>query len=387
MTTGATSSGAAASGRAEQPAARAQRRLRIGLVGPLPPPAGGMAVQCRQLHDLLVGEGVEVRLVQTNAAYRPRWVGRMRGVRALFRLLPYLRALWRMAGSVDVVHVLANSGWAWHLSAAPAVWIARARGAAAIVNYRGGDADNFLRRAPRWVRSTLARSDACITPSGFLRDVFARHRIGARVIPNVVDLTLFHPPAAPGSRPEAHIVVTRNLEAIYDITTALHAFALVCARVPARMTVAGEGPESTRLVELAARLGIAEHVRFAGRLERQAIAELYRDADLMLNASIVDNMPNAILEAYASGVPVVTTDVGGIPYIARDGETALLVPARDPRALAEAACRLLADRDLARGLAAHGLAEARRYAWSAVGKSWLELYRALARRPRAAWQQ
>jgi glycosyltransferase involved in cell wall biosynthesis len=154
----------------------------------------------------------------------------------------------------------------------------------------------------------------------------------------------------------------------------------------ARMTVAGEGPERTRLEELAVRLGIADKVRFAGRLGRDAMAALYRDADLMLNASTVDNMPNAILEAYATGVPVVSTNAGGIPHIARDGDTALLVPAGDAQALAQAACRVLGDPELARRLAEQGLEQARGYAWSAVGRSWLELYDALARRARTAGQ-
>jgi glycosyltransferase involved in cell wall biosynthesis len=384
MTAGAAMDGALMSDTVEKPATAA--RPQIGLVGPLPPPAGGMAVQCRQLHDLLCGEGLEVRLVPSNAAYRPAWVEGLRGVRALFRLLPYLHALWRTAGAVDVMHVFANSGWAWHLYAAPAVWIGRVRAVPVIVNYRGGDAESFLRRAPPWVRWTLASADVCITPSGFLRDVFARHAIAARVIPNVVDLSLFHPASIRRHEQQAHIVVTRNLEPIYGIDTALQAFAIVSSRMSARMTVAGEGPERTRLEELAVRLGIADKVRFAGRLGRDAMAALYRDADLMLNASTVDNMPNAILEAYATGVPVVSTNAGGIPHIARDGDTALLVPAGDAQALAQAACRVLGDPELARRLAEQGLEQARGYAWSAVGRSWLELYDALARRARTAGQ-
>src|SRR6184192_2138805 len=69
--------------------------LRIGLVGPLPPPSGGMANQTLQLAKLLRAEGAEVELIQVNCPYRPRWVGRLKGIRAAFRLLPYLAHLWR----------------------------------------------------------------------------------------------------------------------------------------------------------------------------------------------------------------------------------------------------------------------------------------------------
>ena len=101
--------------------------LRIALVGPLPPPSGGMANQTRQLAELLGSEGLRVEVVQVNPPYRPAWVGAVWGVRAFFRLVPYLLALWRTLGRVQLAHVMANSGWAWHLFAAPAILIAQMR--------------------------------------------------------------------------------------------------------------------------------------------------------------------------------------------------------------------------------------------------------------------
>lgn len=353
--------------------------MTIGLVGPLPPPAGGMATQCELLQRLLVADGLQVHLVQTNPPYRPAWIARLHLIRAVFRLLPYLCRLWRMAGAVNVMHVLANSGWAWHLFAAPAVWIARGRGVPVIVNYRGGEADAFLQRAPRWVGATLASAEALIVPSGFLREVFARRGIRAEVIPNVIDLARFSPASGASPTGRAHVIVTRNLEAIYDIGTAIRAFALIALqKAGALLTISGEGPERGRLEALAHELGLGDRVVFAGRLERDAMAALYRSADLVLNPSTVDNMPNSLLEAYASGVPVVSTDVGGIPQIAQHERTALLVASGDARAMAAAALRILGDSHLASALVAQGLDEARRYAWSEVGPRWAALYRALA---------
>ena len=95
--------------------------FRIALVGPLPPPSGGMANQTRQLAQLLQQAGAQVELVQVNAPYQPRWLGSIKGLRALFRLLPYLLHLWRAAGKAELLHIMANSGWSWHLFAAPAI--------------------------------------------------------------------------------------------------------------------------------------------------------------------------------------------------------------------------------------------------------------------------
>ena len=121
--------------------------LRIAVVGPLPPPAGGMAGQTSQLADLLRSEGAHVRLVQTNAPYWPMWISRFRAVRALARLGGYLVRLWTVSSEVQILHVMANSGWSWHLVAAPAIWIGRLRGVRVVVNYRGGEAEAFLRRS------------------------------------------------------------------------------------------------------------------------------------------------------------------------------------------------------------------------------------------------
>jgi glycosyltransferase involved in cell wall biosynthesis len=353
----------------------APRDLRIGLVGPLPPPFGGMANQTRQLAGMLQREGLEVEVIRTNAEPRFAWIGRIRGLRALFRLLPYLVQLWRAAGRVSLFHVMANSGWAWYLHACPAVGVAKLKGIPVIVNYRGGGAETFFSGAGRLGRAALAWADALVTPSGFLKAVFERFGFQATVIPNIVDLERFRPAARRPKVAGKHIVVTRNLEPIYDIASALAAFARVRARIPeARLTVAGTGPELERLQAMTRALGIQEAVTFAGRVANEHMPFLYQSADVMLNPSRVDNMPISILEAFASGVPVVSTDAGGIPYIAEHERTALLVKPGDAQAMADALVRVLVDAELAARLARAGLEEARRYRWEAIRGLWLAEY-------------
>ena len=357
--------------------------LRIALVGPLPPPEGGIANQTRQLGELLGKEGALVTLVQSNAPYRPRWIGGLRGVRALFRLVPYLFHLWRAAGRVDLFHVMANSGWSWHLFAAPAVWLARLRGVPCLVNYRGGEADTFLASSAGSVLRTLRRASALAVPSGFLQEIFDRRGVTAEIVPNVIDLQRFRPPLEPLPDPR-HLVVARGLETIYDIPNALRAFAILRQSFPdARMTVAGSGPEEGTLRALAAELGIAGAVDFCGTLDRDRMAELYRRAAVVLNPSRVDNMPNSVLEAMASGAPVVSTEVGGVPFILRDGVTGLLVPPGDPAAMAEAAKRILQDPHLAARLQSAALADVQQYSWPKVRGRWTDVYASVLSRPGA----
>lgn len=349
--------------------------LRLMLVGPLSPPAGGMATQTAQLAALLQEQGADIDIVRTNPSYRPVWVGRVPVARSLYRLLPYVWSLWRTAGRVQLAHVMANSGWAWHLFAVPAIWIAHLRGVPVVVNYRGGEAGDFLTRSARVVRWTMARAQVLAVPSGFLQQVFAAHRMLATIVPNVVDLERFKPADTLPDGPP-HMVVARNLERLYDNATALRAFAQLRARYPgARLTIAGTGPEEAALRRLAVDLSVADAVSFAGRLSRDAMAALYRRASVVVNPSLADNMPNSVLEAMASGVPVVSTNVGGVPFLVRHEDTALLVAPGDDRSMAAALLRVTEDRELALGLRGRALADVRRYTWVEVAPMLLMAYR------------
>lgn len=340
-------------------------KLSVGLVGPLPPPSGGMANQTKQLMSLLQQQGCTVDLVQVNAPYRPQWIENVQGLRALFRLVPYLLRLWSMAGRVQVIHIMANSGWAWHLFAAPAVWIGYLHRTPVVVNYRGGEAGTFLAKQAGIVRWSIRRAALVIVPSGFLEKVFAQHGIATTIVQNIINLERFQP--ARRATTEPHLIATRNLEEIYDIATALRVFALVRKAHPnARLTVAGSGPLRSSLEALARELKIAEAVTFTGRLDNERIATLYQSADLLLNTSLVDNMPISLLEAMASGVPIVSTDVGGIPYLVTHGKTALLVPPADAEAMANAALQVLGEPGLAVQMRAAGLRAVQNYTWDRV---------------------
>jgi glycosyltransferase involved in cell wall biosynthesis len=334
-----------------------------------------MANQTRQLAELLQREGAVVAVVRTNTPYFLSWVQKWRLFREPFRLAPYIVRLWRAAGEADVFHVMANSGWAWHLCAAPAILVAWARGVPCVVNYRGGEAQPFLERSRRLVLRTLGCANVLAVPSGFLQQVFARWGVHSDIVPNVIDLERFRPGSAGG--PVAHLVVARGLEPIYDIATALRAFALVRKDLPeAKLTVAGTGPDEPALRRLATDLAISEAVHFCGRLDRDQMAELYRASSVVLNPSRVDNMPNSVLEAMASGAPVVSTNVGGVPFIVRDGATALLVDAGDHAAMAAGALRVLRDTRYATQLREAALREVQQYAWQRIRQRWASIYAA-----------
>lgn len=124
---------------------------------------------------------------------------------------------------------------------------------------------------------------------------------------------------------------------------ALHAFAAFRRVFPrARFTIAGEGPLLGALEQLRDELGLGDAVRFAGFLKGEELARLYHASHLFLHPSRMtadqnqEGVPNAMLEAMATGLPVVATQHGGIPEAVRDGATGLLTAERDREALAQA---------------------------------------------------
>lgn len=351
------------------------RRLRLGLVGPVPPPNGGMAMQTQQLAGLLAAEGVAVELLATNGPYRPAVVAGVPGLRALCRLLPFLCNLWRLARRVDVIHLMANSGWSWQLYCAPVLWLSWLCGTPVVVNYRGGEAQAYFQRSFRRVRPSLKKAAAIVVPSGYLESVFARFGEPTLNIPNIIDRELFQPRTRSAASDHFTLVITRNLEAIYGIDTAIRAFAKVFETDPSvRLRIAGSGPEEKHLKALVRQLGLGAVVSFEGRLERAEIATLYANADAMLNPSTVDNMPNSVLEALACGLPVISTNVGGVPFMVRHRQTALLIPPADVTAMAAAIRELKSDAALRQALSSAGLAQVAQYSWPRVRQQWLGLY-------------
>lgn len=120
--------------------------------------------------------------------------------------------------------------------------------------------------------------------------------------------------------------------------------ALPALRGRARLVIVGDGPDRSSLEELARALGVQRSVIFAGLTAN--VSPFYAMANVFVLPSLSEGSPNALLEAMACGLPVVATRVGGVPEIATDGATALLVPAKDPLSLARAIDRLLDDVDL-----------------------------------------
>jgi len=353
---------------------RKTQPVRVAMVAPTMGILGGQAVQADRLLRAWQGDpDVQAWLVPINPI--PSGVFRhavdIKYLRTVATQLCYWPQLFRELRRADVVHVFSASYFSFLLAPLPAVLVAKLLGKPVVMNYRSGQAPDHLRRSAI-ARATLRWVERNAVPSAFLQGVFREHGISAEVIPNIVDVDRFsfrkRQPLAP------RVLSTRNFEALYNLACTLRAFRLVQDRYPeATLTLVGAGSEEPRLRALASELGL-QQVHFAGRVAPAEIWRYYADADIYLQTPDIDNMPSSVLEAFASGCAVVSTNAGGVPAILTDDRHGLLVECGDHTAAAERIVRLLENPALVDRLTTAARESCAQYRWQTVRSKWVALY-------------
>jgi glycosyltransferase involved in cell wall biosynthesis len=353
--------------------------LRVLIVAPSLDILGG---QSRQAVRLMTGLQTEPALKADFQAHNPRLPGPFRAlqkikyVRTILTTLYYLIMLLVRVGKYDVIHVFSASYYSYLFSAAPAILVSKLYGRKCILNYRSGEAEDHLQNWKLTAIPIIRLADAIVVPSGYLVEVFERFGLKARAINNIVELDRFSFRERRPLRPV--FLVSRLLEPLYNVACVLRAFGIIQKHFKdATLTVAADGWLRQSLEDLAEELGL-RNTRFIGFVTFDEMPALYDATDIYLTATDIDNMPSSITECMASGVPVVTTDAGGIPYIVTHEETCLMVPRNDHEAMARAALRLLGDTDLAIAITRRAREASRKFTWPVVREQWISLYRELA---------
>ena len=355
--------------------------LRVLIVGPSLEILGGQAVQASRLFSRLSEEpSIEVSFLPVN----PRLPGplaklqKIKYIRTVVTSLLYWALLLARVSQYDVIHVFSASYFSFVLAPTPAILIAKLYGKKIVLNYRSGQAADHLRRWRRTAIPTMRLVDEIAVPSNYLVDVFAQFDLLSRSIYNFVDVDRFCFRKRSPLRPV--FLSNRNLEPLYNVGCILRAFAIIQKRFgDAQLIVAGDGTERPKLEALAKELQL-RNVEFKGRVAPEQMHEIYDAADVYLNAPNIDNMPGSIIEAFASGLPVVTTDAGGIPYLVSDRSTGFMIRCGDHLSMAQRCLSLLEDETLCSSITSRALEECNKYQWSAVKDEWLKLYYELGSR-------
>lgn len=257
-------------------------------------------------------------------------------------------------------------------------------GAPYLLSLRGGDVPGFLpgllgrfhrALAPlnRWVWDGAS---AIVANSDGLRDL-AQEQMGLPVAlaPNGVDLDMYAPRPHPNPLPEAEgikvLFAGRLVEEQKGVRFLLRALAEL--DTSAELEIVGAGPGEGQLREITTELGLNGRVRFPGWVPREQMPSRYAEADVFVFPSFEEGMPNVVLEAMASGLPIVATDIYGHRGLVEDGKNGFLVPVGDAQAIREALARLTEDDGLREKMGRASRAKAEQYSWERTARTYLEL--------------
>ena len=370
------------------------------------PPVGGGGGRacwhtCRELarmgHDLLVGT--------TCFRGAPREETR-EGVRIC--RIPALRGKIESCNSAELLsYALSSSWWAWrqcsrerpdlvHVyfgipSGPGALLLKKLRRIPYVVSLRGSDVPRSEVRKFRhiyplmkpFLRSLWRNAAAVVSVSKGLRDEALRtcSDVHIDVIPNGVDTALFCPrEGAPGRNGPLRLLTVGRLQEFKGIQYLLHAIKeLRDGGAPGvDLRIVGDGPYRRRLDDMVRDLNIGDVVEFTPWVDFADMPGVYREADLLVQPSLTEGMPNTVLEAMASGLPVIATDVPGSRDLVRNGENGLLVEREDSAALAGAILKIAEDPGAARQMGRRSRENAEGMSWQNVAAEYLKLYESCA---------
>ena len=294
------------------------------------------------------------------------------------RLLDMLSTVISARRSYDVAIVEAYSGPSF-LWAEAVCFLLRCLGKPYAIALHGGDLPNFARRHPGRVRRLLHSTSAVVSPSNYLIESLAWVREGVEQIPNPVPLERYNFRLREHLAP--NLIWIRAFHQIYNPTLLPQVMALLKPRfAELRATMIGldKGDGSYQAtVQEAKRLGLEDRVTTVLGVPHSEVPARLNTADLFVSTTNFDNTPVSLLEAMACGLPVVTTNVGGIPFLFKDKHTAMLVPPGDAESMADAIAQLLTDDALVRNVSLNGRKQVESYDWPVVLPKWEKLLNSL----------
>lgn len=349
------------------------QKIKVLLIAPSMKNIGGQSIQAKRHFDALsADENVQIEFVPNDPETLFQNIKLLRTIFASFKFWTLLLA---KIPKNDVVHIFSSGTTSYIISTLPPLFISKIFGKKKLLHYHTGEAETHLRNWKLTAKPTMKLFDKIVVPSQFLVDVFARFNLKTEAVFNFVESEKFEFRERDPLKPV--FLSNRNFEPHYQISDILRAFQIIQNKIPdAKLLIVGSGSEEVKLKNLAENLEL-KNTNFLGRIGQNEMPEIYDKADVYLNSSIVDNMPLSFIEAFSCGLPIVSTDAGGIPYICENGETALLVKKDDYKELAEKAITLLENNELAQKIIAEARQSCAKYSKENVQLQWLNIYRKL----------
>jgi len=296
----------------------------------------------------------------------------------LSRLADMLITVWRRRREYAVAQVDVYSGPSF-IWAESVCWLLGRLGKPFVLTLHGGNLPAFGKRWPGRVRRLLGSACVVTTPSRYLQQSLRPYRDDLLLLPNGVDLE--HYQFRLRQNPTPSLVWLRAFCEIYNPSLAVRVLAGILKDFPeARLSMIGPDKGDGSLEQVKSevrRLGLEGRVSLPGFVSKAQVPTGLNSGDVFLNTTNVDNTPVSVIEAMACGLCVVSTNVGGLPYLLDDEQDSLLIQPDDSAAMATAVSRILREPALAGRLSQNARAKAEQFDWSTVLPQWLALLRGI----------
>jgi glycosyltransferase involved in cell wall biosynthesis len=294
------------------------------------------------------------------------------------RVLEMLWASWRDRHRYRVAAVDLYSGAAFYWAKA-VCGVLRLVGKPYVLMLHGGNLPKFAASRQKSIRKLLVSAVAVTTPSPYLREQMQAYRKDIQVLSNGISIGSY--PFRVRRQGARRLTWLRAFHEIYNPMMAVQVMALLKQEFPdIHLTMIGPDKgdgsfEKTR--REAERLCVVENLTLMGGVRKEEVPERLAEGEIFLNTTRVDNTPVSLLEAMASGLSVVSTNVGGIPYLVRAEHEALLVPSDNAEAMAKAVRRIIIEPELSRRLSYNARLKAEQLDWSVILPQWEKLLTAV----------
>lgn len=238
----------------------------------------------------------------------------------------------------------------------------------------GGNLPMRLRNSPRLSKYLFGYAHKLIAPSGYLQASFREAGYEAEVIPNFIPIANY--PFKKRQAFTSRLLWVRAFDAIYNPQMAIRVLYELSKQYPdAELCMVGPDKDGSLEVcqTLATELGVKDRITFTGRMSKTDWIDLSQGYDIFINTTNFDNTPVSVIEAMALGIPVVSTNAGGVPYLIENETSGLLTEKEDAQAMYEAIGRLIHHPAMANSLAQEARKKAETFAWEQVKPLWLEI--------------
>jgi glycosyltransferase involved in cell wall biosynthesis len=289
----------------------------------------------------------------------------------IFRLLDMMGTIWSQRHKYIIAHIDVFSGPAFFW-AVTATAMLRLLDKPYILTLHGGNLPSYAHLWPGRVKRLLSRAATVTVPSAYLFHAMQPYRRDLLLLPNPLETSRYNFQVR--EQPSLRLIWLRAFHETYNPSLAPRTLALLTNTSP-EVYLSMIGPDKgdgsfQRTQKVAEELGVSNHIRFPGKIPKDDVPLWMNQGDIFLNTTNIDNTPVSVVEAMACGLCVVSTNVGGIPFLLEHEEDALLVPLNDPQAMAQAVQRVLTEPGLAERLSRNARKKAEHYDWSVILPQW-----------------